>query len=318
MVTQAGVLVENSMIMSPAVPKKIHRPSVEYAIVGHCNLQCAGCDHYSGHYEKDYISLEEIKEDVLALSKVMTCDTVRILGGEPLLHPQLTEILQCVKASGLANSTILITNGLLMHRAKPETLDLIDILRISKYPSIRIKVSLEDIEKLANKHDFQIDNRTINRFCLTHLKNPIEDRRLVKKIYTSCKTTHVWSCHTIHKGYYYKCSRVPFISYAQRRWGDDPSRGDRMIKDDGIPLHKNLHLYNDLVNYLEDKEPLFACSFCLGTSGKKFPHRQYTKLELKQSPLSDKSANEQLANTTDRLKEKTINMINKTREILSI
>ena len=43
---------------------------------------------------------------------------------------------------------------------------------------------------------------------------------------------------------------------------------------DGVALHGNPALQQDLERYLESASPLAACSYCLGSSGQAVTHRQ--------------------------------------------
>jgi len=74
-----------------------------------CNIHCRYC--YT--LNKDYIkSLATIKKEIdLALSK-RRLETISLVGGEPTLHPHLTEIIHYIKSKKIKSQ--LLTNGILM------------------------------------------------------------------------------------------------------------------------------------------------------------------------------------------------------------
>ncbi len=75
-----------------------------------CNLACAGCGkiQYPGHILKQHLTPEE------CFRAVEECDvpTVAIPGGEPLMHPQIDEIIQGLVAR--KKYVYMCTNGLLL------------------------------------------------------------------------------------------------------------------------------------------------------------------------------------------------------------
>jgi len=72
-----------------------------------CNLACHGC--YRPHI-KNHKSLAVIAEELAVFKQQRKSDCMSIAGGDPLLHPQIVEIVRMVRAEGW--KPILNTNGL--------------------------------------------------------------------------------------------------------------------------------------------------------------------------------------------------------------
>lgn len=72
-----------------------------------CNLSCDGCYRQN---ENNHKSLDIIKEELDVFTKFRKVDGISIAGGDPLLHPQILDIVADVKKRGL--KPILNTNGL--------------------------------------------------------------------------------------------------------------------------------------------------------------------------------------------------------------
>lgn len=72
-----------------------------------CNLACEGC--YRPHI-KNHKSLEQIAGELAVFKEQRKSDCMSIAGGDPLLHPQIVEIVRMVKAGGW--KPIINTNGL--------------------------------------------------------------------------------------------------------------------------------------------------------------------------------------------------------------
>jgi len=71
-----------------------------------CNIHCEGCyrQHLSGHK-----SLEQVEEEIHFFKKWRNPDNVSIAGGEPLIHPQILDIISSIARNGI--KPIVLTNG---------------------------------------------------------------------------------------------------------------------------------------------------------------------------------------------------------------
>ncbi|RPI74422.1 MAG: radical SAM protein, partial [Ignavibacteriales bacterium] len=84
-----------------------------------CNLSCDGC--YRKNEKDGHKSLSVIKEELDVFTRLRTCDGVSIAGGDPLMHPDIIDIVKDVKSRNL--KPIINTNGLaltkeLLHELK--------------------------------------------------------------------------------------------------------------------------------------------------------------------------------------------------------
>jgi hypothetical protein len=79
-----------------------------------CNIHCEGCyrQRITGHK-----TLDQIKEEVLFFKKWRNPDNVSIAGGEPLIHPQILEIVSFIAQNGI--KPVILTNGVAL---KPDLL----------------------------------------------------------------------------------------------------------------------------------------------------------------------------------------------------
>lgn len=88
------------------------RNTLQVFITNKCNLKCKGCfARKVMDSEYDHISLEEYRR-VIHVFLAKGGAQINILGGEPLLHPKLKEILDINRAHGIR--TTIYTNGYLL------------------------------------------------------------------------------------------------------------------------------------------------------------------------------------------------------------
>jgi MoaA/NifB/PqqE/SkfB family radical SAM enzyme len=79
-----------------------------------CNIHCEGCyrQHMTGHKP-----LEQVKDEILFFKRWRNPDNVSIAGGEPLIHPQIVDIVAFIAQNGI--KPIILTNALAL---KPDIL----------------------------------------------------------------------------------------------------------------------------------------------------------------------------------------------------
>jgi len=90
---------------------------LEFHLADHCNMNCAGCSHYSPCAEPRLASLESVRRDFARLREIFrSIRKVRLMGGEPLLHPDAVAFFAVVRAAFPKCRITLATNGLLLAR----------------------------------------------------------------------------------------------------------------------------------------------------------------------------------------------------------
>ena len=121
-------------------------------ILDHCNLKCKGCDHFSSIAEERFVPAQTIMRDLARMSKLTEGAVTRIgvMGGEPLLHPELPEILQAARGSFPETLIQLFSNGLLLLQqgedfwssCRENNIHIV----VTKYP---ISINFERVEETA-------------------------------------------------------------------------------------------------------------------------------------------------------------------------
>src|ERR1700747_1598176 len=83
-----------------------------------CNLDCGYCNEYDEVSKP--VPLAEMKRRLDLLADMGT-SMITISGGEPLLHPELEEVIRHMRKRGMY--TGMITNGFLLSKERIETLN---------------------------------------------------------------------------------------------------------------------------------------------------------------------------------------------------
>src|SRR5687767_5015215 len=116
--------------------------------VRRCNLSCAYCNEYDDHSSP--VPTEDVLRRVDLLAALGT-GIVTMSGGEPLLHPDLDQILRHVRAHGMIAT--MITNGYLLTCARIERLNRagLDHLQISIDNVLPDEVSKKSLKVLDHR-----------------------------------------------------------------------------------------------------------------------------------------------------------------------
>lgn len=200
---------------------------LELLLCKHCNLKCKGCNRWSNIAEEEFYDFEDLKNDLLELKKSnIFIDVFSLIGGEPLLYPNLRELIYFLKDNFKKSSISIFTNGSLCLSLDNETLNSLKKcqLIISEY-----KKSSINYNKIYNFLDlYNIKHNTLYEIDKDeNLKNGISyfGRFQLSKYSTQSAYSHKIKCMCdvpcLWKGYFYGCSREAFLDTLNKYFNED-------------------------------------------------------------------------------------------------
>jgi len=243
----------------------VHTDGVEIVITHHCNLRCRACAYLSPIQSKVLADPNRLGEDLAALARSYHASEARVLGGEPLLHPEITSVLAAIRASGVCDSVRVITNGLHLSRASTAFWDSVEAISVSVYPGREPSPETATaLARTALRHGVSLNFKRFDYFRQSYSEIGTSDGRLVRRIYDTCQMAHVWKCHTVWDGQLYRCPQSLFLPMALDALDDTESI---KIAADGAFLGR-------LLTFLRSPDPLPSCRYCLGSIGRLFANEQ--------------------------------------------
>ena len=135
-------------------PHKLIRFEVHLA--DHCNLNCVACSHFSPLAEPSFVNIETFKRDFERMGELFShkCEWIHLLGGEPLLNPDIIELMKIARENFSEGDIQLVTNGILLPQQDDNFWkachDNNIKVMMTHYP---IKIDLEKIKSMAKKFD---------------------------------------------------------------------------------------------------------------------------------------------------------------------
>jgi len=251
------------------VDGRIKTRSLEIHIVDHCNLRCWGCCSLSPISEKSLVAPEVISQSLALAKQALSPSRLKLVGGEPLLHPKIVDCLIAARNSDITSSVSVTTNGFLLPKVDEKFWALIDHMTVSLYPKpVLSEKTISLIKDMAEQYDVEINWKTQNTFVGMDRKTADVSGDETQEIYSHCWLRR--RCHLIAHGRFYTCTR-PSHFHAVSGLKDSP------YLHDGVPLDSGESLYN----YLNSKVPLSSCALCLGGDAVEETHRQLSLQEVK-------------------------------------
>lgn len=253
---------------------RIALEAFELHVVEHCNLRCAHCCNMSPFLDRHVLSAGDAGAQCRALAQVVRADVFKIMGGEPLLHPDLVGLLREVKSSGISDRVRLFTNGLLLHRMDEPFWRELDHLTISSYSSAPVPPrNLELAQQRAREFGFVLNVKGVTAFSEVLSPQRRDDPQAVRRTYETCWLRH--RCLVVRQGVFFKCTRAAYAQEFLSRVQCDAPPADfaQRHRRDGVVLAAP-DLADRLLAYLNDDEPLAACDYCFGGDGPLAAHEQ--------------------------------------------
>lgn len=90
----------------------------EVHLAEHCNLNCKNCNHYAPIAKEEFLDVEEYERDCSRLSELFGSEAsqIRLMGGEPRLHPEICDIMEITRKKFKYGNIMLVTNGILLEK----------------------------------------------------------------------------------------------------------------------------------------------------------------------------------------------------------
>ncbi|WP_408734028.1 radical SAM protein [Paraburkholderia bannensis] len=250
---------------------RVQTRSLEAHIVDHCNLTCAECCSLSPLLPEWYAQPDALANDLRMAAKVLQPGVFKLVGGEPLLHPAIVDIVACVRDTGIAPMVSVTTNGLKLGDMADAFWQAVDALTISLYPKPRLAPDLvAHIESQAARFDVRLNWKVQDTFTVMNRAQPSADRAEAQRIYHDCWIRE--RCHMVRDGMFYTCTRPAHFHTL--------FKGTQDFRADGLALRDDAGMLDAMLAYLQRETPLEACLHCHGGSAPQAPHRVLKRIEV--------------------------------------
>ncbi|WP_180995344.1 radical SAM protein [Raoultibacter timonensis] len=256
------VLSEREVDLAAASMKRNVIEHLDCHLTEHCNLNCRVCSVYAPLGEENYADPRKFESDTANLQKFMGDEgvmRVHLLGGEPLLHPEIEKFVRIARKSFKYAEIDVTTNGLLvlgMPDSFWDTLRECDVaLKYTRYP---VKFDYDKmVEYVAEKgvSVFPAAEGEIEFFRRIPLD--VGGQLDIYKSYVRC--TYI-NCVQLWDGRIYRCPVAAFSSRLNRAMQKEGvGKEFHLSKKDYLDLEED-HTMQEISDFLSTATPF--CRYC--------------------------------------------------------
>ncbi|MCL2650422.1 MAG: radical SAM protein [Candidatus Azobacteroides sp.] len=246
-------------IMRQNMRRKSQIPILHIHLTDHCNLNCRGCDNFSPLSPEIFADITVFEHDCARIAELSNghVQEVQLLGGEPLLHPQVVEFLNIARKYFPEVTIKMVTNGILLLKQKADFWEAcrrnnIEIV-VTKYP---IKINHEAIEKHVKnegvKFDFYGSTAEVekNMQCMPF---DLSGKQNARDSFLRCSSAN--RCISLDNGKIYTCTTIPYVKYFNAHF----SKNLAVTEADYLDIYKVKNI-DEILDFL--CQPMPFCRFC--------------------------------------------------------
>lgn len=241
---------------------------LETHLVHHCNLNCVGCSHFSPLVdEKWFADIDSYEKDIERISEFsFPLKVIKLMGGEPLLHPEIISFFEVTRRHLKETKIILVTNGILLSSKEDKFWrachDNGVSIEISGYP---IDLDVKKINHLASKYSVDLFYKKVQGEMRARYLEP-EPKFSARRNFNKCCMAN---CTTLLEGKLYPCSLGTYINFFNE------SSNTHFPEEKGLDLHRKNLSKEQILNYINS--PIELCKYCVTTS---IPSTKWRKSSL--------------------------------------
>lgn len=243
--------------------KKGHLP-LQSLVMGvfatqHCNLNCKCCTTFSPIAEECFLDVETYNNDMEKLAKITAnkLTSFYVTGGEPLLHPRLTEIFDIARLHFPETPISFMTNGLLLLKMPEVFWENCNknnaTISLSRYP---INIDIDSIKTRANNFGVNFkyvggDGVPVKKMW----KYPLDltGKQPLSRGYDICSQINL--CITMDNGKIYPCNTISNIKHFNKYF----NKKLEITSGDFLEL-RNVGNINEIYEFLCAPKPF--CRYC--------------------------------------------------------
>lgn len=232
---------------------------LDLSVTEKCSLRCKDCAHFMPYYEKpQHVSKEALFDYIDRIDAIFdVIQSLDLLGGEPLIHHDIYEIIAYAQTKESIENVRVITNGTILP----------NIDELKKLNPKKLTFAISDYGDLSTKSDMisnMCDTIGIANFCApmtewTDSSNMARQHRSIEELrnlYTWC---YAGVCYNVTDGKLFHCA---FASNTYRLQSI-PSKALEYV--DLMDTKKSVDaLKKEVTDYLYGIEYLKACDYCKG------------------------------------------------------
>lgn len=258
------------------IDSKLSLHYLEFHLTEHCNMNCKGCGHFSCIAEPEFADIIQHFKDMKRLSELVDFRCIRLLGGEPLLHPDVVEFMRTTRAFFPKSYISIVTNGILLPAMPKEFWHAVVSFNIAVDVTLYKPMwkKKDEILELLKSHNVSGEFKEVSSFLAK------ADMKGCQDYLDSFHNCPFRECRFLQAGKIATCA-YPFIKrHVNNKFGliiDEEDDGTIDIHDPELDSLKLMKLLNT---------PFKLCRYCV--KGERRFEWDFTKNDLSEWEFTDK------------------------------
>jgi organic radical activating enzyme len=241
------------IVYNPIIPLK--KLQFEVQVTEHCNLNCKYCNHMSPLADKDFLDINEFEKDMKRIGELTggTIERMFLLGGEPLLHPDIAQFCILARKYIKAGKISIVTNGILINNMSD------DFWSVCKENDIAIEISEYPIGMDYKKAEQKLLDKGVALRTFVEVDSfyklsfDLDGNQNVNESFKGCSVAN--SCIMLSHGRMYPCAVPSNIKYFNRAFNKNLGT----TESDSVDIYKVKSL-EELMERLSN--PIPFCRYC--------------------------------------------------------
>ena len=232
----------------------------------HCNSSCKSCATASPLADKEFTTLASYIKDIKRLKELYWhISRFRITGGESLLHPDISEMIEITRETFPATGLAIQSNGILILKNDGSLESIFKVMKknrcgfqISTYMPVYKR--RDEFDAILRRfgiqwHWGQISGRPVEEFNIYRMLSPAND---MEQEHRSCRSNK--HCHALIDGYIYPCFMPISAKVLEKHFDVEFEGMAEKIDDMRINIHDTELDGMEIVEFLTKPSPI--CEYC--------------------------------------------------------
>jgi organic radical activating enzyme len=231
---------------------------IEVDLCHHCNLNCAGCSAFSPLIaEPQFADSGVFENDIMRLSALLNGNLGRIhlMGGEPLLHPEISEFIRASRKAFPQMAIKIVTNGVLLDKMPDSFWSVCKeqeaIIAVTRYP---LKLDFDMMKELAGRNSvkFEFFGIAVEKSTYNLALDP-NGKQNSYESFVDCQIAN--ECIRLKNGKLATCSLILNIDFFNQHFDTDL----QVCPNDYIDIYK-AQSGSEIMSFLAHPVPF--CRYC--------------------------------------------------------
>jgi len=253
---------------------------IEFLLTKHCNIKCASCQRFSPLADTWFETIDNFTNLINRIYTFFPDNIwkISLLGGEPLLHPDLLQFVEITRNKYKKAFVVLFTNGVLLDKKDEDFFEQLGKysvnLRVTEYPEVNI--NKEYIINMCNKYNIELELIHRDKFLISKLASCKTEYNNFKHCKLQGKPPQMADYQINSNGDFYFCYLAATVNILNKYF----NLNYETIKNED---YVNIYEINDKKEILSKLyKPIPFCNYCKANSNMEEVYWKKSELKLEE------------------------------------